>query len=525
MASRYLLVYPLPMAVLQSPSRPIAAAPSQREVGTAEPAPPKVRLAEPGLYLALALAIVYALVFGAVSIERYLTFHYGGDTADYAQMLWNSVHGRFLQKTYIYTSGAGLRGGHAEPLLLLLALPYAAFPDPRTMLVLQTLALASGGPLTYVMARLHGHVQRTALALAALYLVFPLVHYANIWDFHPDPFAVPLLFGALLAFDLRRLPLLALSVGLLLLTKEQMVLFVVGLGGYWWLARGARRVGLLTIAAAALYTFAVLVPWYLLTRSQFTHDYGSYFGDLQQAVNGASGVGGKAHAVLSVLGERFRLTNLVLALLPGGFLFLLDASALITVLPLAGLYVSNRFTNDFWFHHYVTCLPIILYGTSRVLLRGGFFRRAGFLGTLLVAWACLLGYVYARADLNMMHWIYQPSVFQADGHARAQAAFIRGVPAGVALDSDSSLASHLTDRVYLYQIQNPTQPALVPYTLLDLHQDMRDPPPWLVENNRKTLAFMRTAGGFRIARADRLHGLYLYANCARFPAALGCRGR
>jgi uncharacterized membrane protein len=480
---------------------------------------------ETGLLLATLLAVGYIALFATVSFLRYLNFHYSGDTADYAQILWNTVHGRLLQKTDIYNAGTGLRGGHAEPLLLLLALPYALFSDPRTLLLLQTLALASGGPLISVIARVHGHTQRTALGLAALYLIFPLVHYANLWDFHPDPFAVPALLGALLAFDLRRWKLLALCVAVILLTKEQMPLFVLGLGIYWWRWRGEPRLGLLTIGAALLYGLVVLLPWYLLTASQFGHDYGSYFSDWNQATHGSGGLVGHAQALGTMLGEGFRVQNLVLALLPSGFLFLLDGSAIITVLPLAGLYVSNRFTNDFWFHHYVTCVPIILYGTSRALFRPALRRRSGFITVLLCCWAGLLGYSYAASSLNMMHWIYQPSIFlTADDHVRAQEAFIRAVPAGVPLDTDSSLGAHLANRTYLYQIQVPSQPSLVPYTLLDLHQDMQNPPSWLVENNRKTYAYIRRTPGFRVVRADRRHGLYLFANCGRFSVALGCKG-
>jgi hypothetical protein len=125
----------------------------------------------------------------------------------------------------------------------------------------------------------------------------------------------------------------------------------------------------------------------------------------------------------------------------------------------------------------------------------------------------------------MMHWIYQPSIFlTTDAHARAQSAFIRFVPPGVPLDSDSSLAAHLTNRETLYQIQVPSQPSLVPYTLLDLHRDMVNPPSWLVQNNRLTYAYIQKTPGFRAARADPAQGLYLFANCARFPSAMGCTG-
>ncbi|HVC82643.1 MAG TPA: DUF2079 domain-containing protein [Chloroflexota bacterium] len=506
---------------MANPSRSLVADPIPAPADC--PPSPRARLLEAGLWITLILAIAYIFIFAAVSILRYVNFHYGGDTADYAQMLWNTDHGRILWKTNIYTAGNGFRGGHAEPLLLLLAIPYAIGPDPRTLLLLQTLALASGGPLTYLLARIHGHRQSTSVGLAGLYLVFPLVHYANIWDFHPDPFAVPALFGALIAFDLRRWKLLAGCLVVVLLTKEQMGLFVVGLGAYWWFWRGERKVGQLVIGAALLYGLVVLLPWMLATSGQFSRDYGSYFSDAGSAAH-AHGLLGRLEATGSLLSQGFRGQNLILALLPTGFLFLFDGSAMVTVLPLAGLYVSNQFTNDFWFHHYVTCVPIFLYGTSRVLLRPVFRRYRAVLPLALIIWASLLGYSYAASALNMMHWIYQPAIFlSTDAHARAQSAFIRFVPAGAPLDSDSPIAAHLANRETLYQVQNPDQPSLVPYTLLDLHADLAHPPPWLVQDDDLTRAYIVRTGGFKVIHAIPKQGLYLYANCRNFPHAIGCQ--
>jgi hypothetical protein len=305
-----------------------------------------------------------------------------------------------------------------------------------------------------------------------------------------------------------------------------MVLFVFGLGIYWWHWRCNRRVGQMAIGAAIVYGLVVLLPWLLLTANQFSHDYGSYFGSIQQAAQGSNGSGSRLTAIAGVLGQQFRYQNLLLALLPTGFLFAFDASAVAVILPLAGLFVSNEFTNDFWFHHYVTSVPFFLYGTSKVLRRPLLRQHAGFITGLLIVWALLLGYLYAASSLNMMHWLYQPSIFlTTDGHARAQAAFIRAVPPGVPLDSDSSLAAHLANRETLYQIQVPSQPSLVPYTLLDLHMDMVNPPSWLVQNNRLTYTYIMRTPGFRVARADPAHGLYLFANCAHFPTAMGCASR
>jgi hypothetical protein len=124
-----------------------------------------------------------------------------------------------------------------------------------------------------------------------------------------------------------------------------------------------------------------------------------------------------------------------------------------------------------------------------------------------------------------MHWVYQPSIFlSTDAHARAQSAIIRFVPPGVPIDSDSPIAAHLANRETLYQVQNPNQPSLVPYTLLDLHREMVNPPTWLVQDDDLTRDYIQKTGGFKVLHAIPSQGLYLYGNCRAFPSTPGCGG-
>ena len=145
------------------------------------------------------------------------------------------------------------------------------------------LAVAVGGVLVYLLARVHHCTQSVSVGFVAFYFLYPIVHYGTINDFHADPLAVPSILGALYAFDTRRWRVLAACLLLILLTKEQMVLVVFGLGVYWFAIRNAPRVGQLAIGAAALYAVAVLLPWYLATANEFAHSYSGYFSQVLQA--------------------------------------------------------------------------------------------------------------------------------------------------------------------------------------------------------------------------------------------------
>ncbi|MGH2386876.1 MAG: DUF2079 domain-containing protein [Chloroflexota bacterium] len=481
---------------------------------------------ETGLLLAFLAALLYLGIATLLDFRKYAVFDLGGDTADYTQELWLTIHGQLLAKTNALTTVNQLRGDHVTPILLLLALPFKVLPDPRTLPVIQILAVALGGVLVYQIARVHKCTQFVAVAFAVFYFLYPIIHYATINDFHTDPLAVPTILGALYAFDTRQRRLLAVCLLLTLLTKEQMVLIVFGLGVYWWAFRGARRVGQLAMGAAVLYTLAVLLPWYLITRNEVNQDYGTYFGQVAQAWHGVSGapssIGTRLDRIAQVLAQPFRFQNVVWALLPSGFLFLLDASALVLLLPLVGLYAADPLINDYFYHHYIITVPFVMYGAIRALDRPLLRKRAKLIVLMLIAWAIALGYSYSISPLNLMHLIHQPSLLVTSDRNRAQAAMVMAIPADAPVDADYSLAAHLAKRTYLFQLQDARAASQAQYILLDLHADIVDPPGWMVVMDLQTLAYIHRTGGFQIVKSVPKYGLYTYVNCRVFPDTPGC---
>jgi uncharacterized membrane protein len=484
------------------------------------------RSIELGLLLAFLAALLFLGIATALDFRKYAVFSIGGDTANYTQELWLTIHDQLLAKTNTLSAVNQLRGDHAVPILLLVALPFKYLPDPRTLLMIQVSAVAIGGLLVYQIARVHKCTQPVAVGFVVFYFLYPIVHYATINDFHADPLAVPTILGALYAFDTRRPRLLAVCLLLILLTKEQMVLVVFGLGVYWWAFRGARRIGQSAIGAAILYALAVLLPWYLLTRNEVNQNYGTYFGQVIQAWHGipgaASSIGAHLDRIAQVLAQPFRFQNVVWALLPSGFLFLLDASALVLLLPLAGLYAADPLINDYFYHHYIITVPFVMYGTIRALSRPLPRKWAKLIVLFLIAWAAALGYSYSIAPLNLMHLIHQPSLLVTTDRNRAQAAMVLAIPANAPVDADYQLAAHLAKRTYLFQLQDVRAASQAQYILLDLHADMVDPPGWMVDPDLQTLAYLHRTGGFRIVRSVPHYGLYTYANCRAFPGTPGC---
>ncbi len=151
----------------------------------------------------------YKILFGAIfgftlfiswlCFAKYARLGYNAiDLAYFNQVFWNTVHGRpFFQTIHPHLS----LGDHAEFAILLLAPFYALFQDPRTLLFLQTLALALGAWPVYLLARdRFGRASLTPLLFGLLWLANPFLQNIALFEFHILPFALTPLLFALLAY-------------------------------------------------------------------------------------------------------------------------------------------------------------------------------------------------------------------------------------------------------------------------------------------------------------------------------------
>ena len=104
-----------------------------------------------GLYIAIALAVAYAVSFCAISHFKYRNFNYNDfDLAIFSNAMWNTAHGDFM-----YTA---IRSGcyfkdHVPVILLALVPIYKLFPSPLTLLYAQSIMLGAGAVPLFLLAR------------------------------------------------------------------------------------------------------------------------------------------------------------------------------------------------------------------------------------------------------------------------------------------------------------------------------------------------------------------------------------
>ncbi|MCS7001904.1 MAG: DUF2079 domain-containing protein, partial [Dehalococcoidia bacterium] len=144
-----------------------------------------------------ALVVGYLSVIGRLSVQRHDAFKsHAYDLGIFTQVVWNTSQGRWFQNTVMIEHAENLLGQHFAPIFLALAPLYWVWPDPRVLLIVQSLALALGAVPVFLFARRRLGSAGMALALAAAYLLLPALHYINFYDFHEIALTTPLLLCA-----------------------------------------------------------------------------------------------------------------------------------------------------------------------------------------------------------------------------------------------------------------------------------------------------------------------------------------
>jgi uncharacterized membrane protein len=191
-----------------------------------------------------------------VSIRVHLSFHtFSHDFSIFDESLWWSHHGRFL---YSPVLGRGYLTEHFSPILAALVPVHALFPSPFVLVAANALLLwAAVFPLRALLDSLD--LPRATRNLACLvYLANPITTAALDYGFHVEAFLPVVVFGLYAAHRLGR----AWAYGALLVAalaiKEDVGLYLVGLGAFLFLAEKRCPRGIVTAAAGLAWSLLVL---------------------------------------------------------------------------------------------------------------------------------------------------------------------------------------------------------------------------------------------------------------------------
>jgi uncharacterized membrane protein len=241
------------------------------------------RLARNEERIAIALVVLYALVFGALSLIRHWSFHSTGlDLGVFDQVIWNTSQGRFMESTLSLDrcTPHSFLGDHFSPILIALVPLYWIAPHPETLLVVQTVALALGAWPVYLLAKrlLPRGIERLIWIVA--YILGAPLAFITLYDFHEVALAVlPLGFAMYFLVTRRTLPLI-LALLVAFTVKEEIPLIGVGFGLALAFQRRWTSALVVGLGSAALFvvTLTLIIPAFAGAPYQYIGRYASLGG-------------------------------------------------------------------------------------------------------------------------------------------------------------------------------------------------------------------------------------------------------
>lgn len=220
-----------------------------------------------------------ALILFLSSSLRHLLFNSTGwDLGIYDQVVYLMSQGQppissFLQMHHL--------GNHGAFSVYLVALLYKIYPTVYWLLLIQATALALGALPIWHLARLAGLREGQALAMSAIYLLYPVIFNANLFDFHPEVMAIPVIAGAVLAARLGRVGWFSLAIVFILGCKAALSLTVMAIG-FWLLVFEKKRLcGAIALVAGIswfLIVTQIIIPTFSGEQAAAVSRY-SYLGD------------------------------------------------------------------------------------------------------------------------------------------------------------------------------------------------------------------------------------------------------
>ena len=390
------------------------------EGDVADAPPPRRRLREGAAKVLAGLAVLalwvgYGGFFSRLSVINHHALNTRTiDLGIYDNIFYQSSHGHPLACSFVK---AGYHGSaHFDPILVVLSPLYRLYPRAEFLLVLQAVWLGAGVVPVYLLARGRRVGRLGAVALAAMYALYPALHGANMYEFHSLTLVVPVMLWLLYFLEAGRFKSYWLMLLPVLLVREDVAILMCFVGLYAVLARRPRwtRLGWITILVSVVY-FVVVKRFFMTSADVFNsgnkdaYSFAYYYDDL---IPNHNGVGGMLISLLTnpifilktMLGEA-KVLYLLTLFVPVAFLPLVARPG--RVLLVWGLFfcllASRGPVFSVHFQYSALIIPIVFAITPAALARledGPLVRAAGldgarlrrallfaaFVASLLVSW-------------------------------------------------------------------------------------------------------------------------------------------
>ncbi len=220
-----------------------------------------------------------ALILFIYSASRHVLFQSTAfDLGIFDQAIYLISQGKPPISSFI---GFHILGDHGAFIFYPLALLYRIYPSVYWLFAVQALVLASGTVFTWYIALCRGLMADIAIALAGIYLLYPLIFKINLFDFHPEVIALPALLGAILAAQLGQIGWFCVAILIVLSCKAVLSLTVAAMRVWLLIFEKKRWCGALAVIAGVgwfLISTQVIIPFFSGQEAAAVSRY-SYLGN------------------------------------------------------------------------------------------------------------------------------------------------------------------------------------------------------------------------------------------------------
>ncbi|PLZ99873.1 hypothetical protein CEN50_05500 [Fischerella thermalis CCMEE 5268] len=396
------------------------------------------------------MTVISALFLFACSSIRHTLYQSGVlDLGIYDQVVYLISQGQPPISSFL---GFHHMGNHAAWAVYPLALLYKIYPSAYWLLAVQAVSLALGAVPTYYLALQAGLKESQAVAIAAVYLLYPLIFNVNLFEFHPEVMAIPVFLGVVLAARLGKIGWFCLGTIFILGCKAVLSLTVTAMG-FWLLVFERRRFyGTFALIAGIswfLVASQVIIPFFSNSEVAAVSRY-SYLGDSVIAI--ASNLLLKPNIVLERV---FSLKTLeYLALLVAPLIWGLTPkhlTPLVSAIPALVLNIlSDKSAQRDLIHQY--SLPILPFLIVAVI--ASLAADKGWLRTrrAIILWALLAFMVLGKYGYFWSRYLRTVDNWQATTEAIAQ------VQTKGAVLTTHSIAPHLSHRPMIQFVDDISGP-------------------------------------------------------------------
>jgi uncharacterized membrane protein/uncharacterized membrane protein YbhN (UPF0104 family) len=238
--------------------------------------------AHPHEVVIFCLAGIYIIYFSTISMLRYDHFYAGRfDLGNMAQTVWNTSTGNIFMLTNPNdTNEVSRLAFHADFILIFLAPFYWLWPDPRMLLLIQTIVVAIGAYFVYLLTKHVLNHKLLGVVLAFAYLISPSVQRVTIYDFHAPALATTFLLGTFYFYIKKQYKWFFLFALLAAFCKEQIWAIIAVFGIFLMIHHKKWVMGsLVFLVSAGMFYFLVsyAIPQ-SLGDEHFALEYFSDFG-------------------------------------------------------------------------------------------------------------------------------------------------------------------------------------------------------------------------------------------------------